>query len=49
MSIPNIIVTDKDIQDGISSCFRSAVKSISYHYHVAFLEVCKAYNVYPKV
>ena len=48
MFTTNIIITDKDIQAGITSCFRSAVKGISYHYHVAFLEVCKSYNIVPK-
>ena len=43
-----IVVTDKDVKDGINSCFRSAVKTISYHYHVSFLEVCKSFGVYPK-
>ena len=48
MSTSNIVITDKDVQAGITSCFRSAVKGISYHYHIAFLEVCKSYNSFPR-
>ena len=40
-------IQDKDTNDGIVSCFRSAVKSCRYFFHVAFLECCKHVDVVP--
>ena len=40
-------VIDTDSSIGIKSCFRSAVKCTTYHFHISFLETCKQFNVYP--
>jgi len=34
-------VQDKDIQDGFTGCYRAAIKSCKYFFHIAFLESCK--------
>ena len=43
----NVFVTDYDYNEGINSCFRSAVKCCNYHYHVSFLEACKVVGACP--
>ena len=48
MSISKSInCTDNDSLAGINSYFRCAVKCITYHYHISFLEICKSFNVTP--
>ena len=41
------IITDFDVADGFTSCFRCAVKSLSYFIHIAFLETCSAFDLCP--
>ena len=40
-------ITDTDFKNGFISMFQYAVKSVSYFYHVAFLESCKSFNLCP--
>ena len=47
MSGSKVCVIDTDSSIGIKSCFRSAVRCTTYHFHISFLETCKQFNVYP--
>ena len=40
-------IHDADIAAGINSCFSYATKCNRYFYHIAFLEICKTFNVLP--
>ena len=40
-------IVDKDFKVGFVSGFQYAVKSVSYFFHVSFLETCKSYGLCP--
>ena len=40
-------ITDTDFKNGFISTFQFAVKTLSYYFHVAFLETCKSYSLCP--
>ena len=40
-------IVDKDFKVGFVSVFQYAVKSVSYFFHVSFLETCKSYGLCP--
>ena len=40
-------VQDADLNIGIKSCFRAAVKSCNYFFHIAYLESCKHVDASP--
>ena len=40
-------VIDKDFKNGFISVFQYAVKTVSYFFHVSFLETCKSYHLCP--
>ena len=40
-------ILDKDFKNAFVSAFHYAVKVVSYHFHVSFLETCKSYELCP--
>ena len=40
-------IVDKDFKVGFVSGFQYTVKSVSYFFHVSFLETCKSYRLCP--
>ena len=40
-------IHDADIPAGINSCSSNATKRTRYFYHIAFLETCKTFDVFP--
>ena len=40
-------IVDKDFKNGFISVFQYAVKTVSYFFHVSFLETCKSYQLCP--